>query len=132
MKIQICYIFEEATQFIENATSFEVIQVKNFKIFIERPSLVMILASVNGTLSKNGAFSNDLKGVIMKFFPGPPFLLASLAPRFSFPNMNFVPTGLVQSHTSLSFQSKPKRTSKVIYFDNHCQNLLKIACIERQ
>ena len=33
------YMFEEAT----NAISFDVIQFKNFKIFMEKPSLVMIL-----------------------------------------------------------------------------------------
>ena len=43
------------------------IEVKDFKILRERLSLVVIFSSV---ISKNGAFSSDLKGVVMKNFSG--------------------------------------------------------------
>ena len=61
------YIFEEALRIYQNAISFDVIEVKDFKIFRERLSLVVIFSSV---ISKNGAFSSDLKGVVMKNFSG--------------------------------------------------------------
>ena len=60
------YIFEEASRIYQNAISFDIIEVKDFKIARERLSLVVIFASVSGTFSINGAFSNDLKGVAMK------------------------------------------------------------------
>ena len=98
-KIQICIYSRKLPESIKNAIFFYVIQVKRFKIFVERLSLVVILDSVNSTFSKDGAFSNDLKGVVMKIFPGgkPPdphlcsfhSLLVSAPPK-----MNFVPTGL--------------------------------------
>ena len=64
------YIFEEASRIYQNAISFNVIEIKDFKIFRERLSLVVIFAFVSGTFSKNGAFSSDLKGVVMRNFPG--------------------------------------------------------------
>ena len=61
------YIFEKALRIYQNAISFDVIEVKDFKIFRERLSLVVIFSSV---ISKNGAFSSDLKGLVMKNFSG--------------------------------------------------------------
>ena len=95
------YIFEEALRIYQNAISFDVIEVKDFKIFRERLSLVVIFSSV---ISKNGAFSSDLKGVVMKNFSGgkPPdphfFSLRSHLVSAPPPNMKFVATGLVKQH----------------------------------
>ena len=95
-KIQICFHSRKLPESIKNAISFDVIQVKKFKNFRGKTLISRDFASVNSTFSKNGSFSNDLKGVVMKNFPGgkPP------NPRFCSllvsapPNMNFVPTGL--------------------------------------
>ena len=97
-KIQICIYWRKLPESIKNAIPFDVIQVKKFKIFMERLSLAVILDSVNSTFSKNGAFSNDLKGVVMKNFAGgsPRTPIFAHFACFSFqpPKMNFVPTGL--------------------------------------
>ena len=37
------YIFEKATRIYPKCNTFDVMQVENFKIFVERPSLVVIL-----------------------------------------------------------------------------------------
>ena len=43
MKIQTRMYSRKPPGSIQNATSFDVIIVKNFKIFVERPSLVVII-----------------------------------------------------------------------------------------
>ena len=80
IKIQTRMYSWKLPESIKNAMSYDVIQVKSFKTVMERLSLIVILASVVSTFSKNGAFSNDLMGVVMKNFPGgkPP------DPRFYF------------------------------------------------
>ena len=73
-------IFEEATRIYQNSISFDIIQVKNFKIFLELLPSVTIFCFFQWQISKNGAFSNNLKDVVMKSFPGQvlrsPFLVA--------------------------------------------------------
>ena len=67
---------------------------------MERPSLVVILCFRHGTISKNGAFSNDLKGVVMENFPGgkplDPHFFSLRTHLLSAPssNSNFVPMSL--------------------------------------
>ena len=103
MKIQTRIYWKKLPESIQNAISFDVIQVKNFKIFMERPSLVVILCLFQRHFfQKWGVFQRSKGRGHEKFSrgqaAGPPFLLASLAPRFSPPpNINFVPTGLFLS-----------------------------------
>ena len=93
------YIFEKLPESIQNAISFDVIQVNNFNIFIERPSLVVILCLRQWQIfQKWGVFQRSKGRGHEKFSrgqaPGPPSFLASLATLFQPPNLNFLPTGL--------------------------------------
>ena len=99
MKIQTRIYSRKLPESIQNAISFDIIQVKNFKTFMERPSLVVILCLRQWHIfQKWGVFQRSKGRGHEKFSrgqaPGPPFWLASLAPRLSPPNINFVPTGL--------------------------------------
>ena len=84
------YIFEEATRIYPECNVFAVIQFKNFKLFMEKPSLVVILCFRQWhVFQKWGVFQRSKGRGHEKFSrgqtTGPPFLLASLAPRFSPP-----------------------------------------------
>ena len=88
--------------------SFDIIQVKNFKTFMERPSLVVILCLRQWHIfQKWGVFQRSKGRGHEKFSrgqaPGPPFWLASLAPRLSPPNINFVPTGLWNLNSIIAY-----------------------------
>ena len=108
MKIQTRIYSRKLPEYIQNAISLDVIQVKNFKILMEKPSLVVILCLCQWHIFQKWAFSSDLKGMVMKIFPGPPFFLASLAPHFSSPSTNFVLTGLkcIPSFTFTSLKTE--------------------------
>ena len=100
MKIQTRIYSRKLPESIQNAISFDIIQVKNFKTFMERPSLVVILCLRQWHIfQKWGVFQRSKGRGHEKFSrgqaPGPPFWLASLPPRLSPPNINFVPTGLI-------------------------------------
>ena len=100
MKIQTRIYSRKLPESIQNAISFDIIQVKNFKTFMERPSLVVILCLRQWHIfQKWGVFQRSKGRGHEKFSrgqaPGPPLWLASLAPRLSPPNINFVPTGLI-------------------------------------
>ena len=94
------YIFEKLPESIQNAISFDVIQVNNCNIFIARPSLVVILCLRQWQIfQKWGVFQRSKGRGHEKFSrgqaPRPPSLLASLATMFQPPpNLNFLPTGL--------------------------------------
>ena len=93
------YILEEATRIYQKCSIFDVIQVKNFKIFLERHSLVVILCFRQWHIFQKYVVFQRFKACGHgKFsrgqFPSTPVFLTLLAPRFSPPNMNFVPTGL--------------------------------------
>ena len=55
---------------IQNATSFDVIQVKNFKIFMERASLVMILCLRQWHIFQKWDLFQRSKGRGHEKFPG--------------------------------------------------------------
>ena len=93
------YIFEEATRFYPKCNTFDVMKVESFKIFVERPSLVVILCFRQWHIFQKWGVFQRSKGrghekVSRGQAPGPPFFLSSLAPSLSPPNINFVPTGL--------------------------------------
>ena len=114
MKIQTRIYSRKLPESIQNAISFDIIQVKNFKTFMERPSLVVILCLRQWHIfQKWGAFQRS-KGCGHEKFsrgqaPGPPPCLASLAPRLSPPNINFVPTGLTQQRFFHFVATQPRR-----------------------
>ena len=72
------YVFPTLQKYI---IYFDVIQLKSFTFSWKDSHQFWSIASFNGKLSKNGAFSNDLEGVVVKKSsgpsPGPPF------PRFT-------------------------------------------------
>ena len=94
MKIQTRIYSRRLPESIQNAISLDIIQVKNFKTFMERPSLVVILCLRQWHIFKRWGVFQRSKGRGHEKFsrgqaPGPPFLLASLALRLSPPNINF-------------------------------------------
>ena len=94
MKIQIRIYSRKLPESIKNAISLDVIQVKNLKIFMERLSLVVILCFRQWHIfQKWGEIQRSKGRGHEKFFrgqaPDPVFA------RFSPPNTNFVPMGLV-------------------------------------
>ena len=75
---------------IKTAISFDVIQLKSFKIFLERlPSVVIRCFFQCLIIQKWDVFQGSKGCVHGQFFrgqaAGPPFFLTSLAPRFSPP-----------------------------------------------
>ena len=99
MTIQTRIYSRKLPESIQNAISFDVIQFKHFKLFMEKPSLVIILCFRQWHVFQKWGVSQRSKGRGHEKFsrgqaPGPPFLLPSLAPRYSPPNINFVATGL--------------------------------------
>ena len=94
MKIQTRIYSRKLPESIQNAISFDIIQVKNFKTFMERPSLVVILCLRQWHIfQKWGVFQRSKGRGHEKFSRGqalgPPFWLASLAPRLSPPQYQF-------------------------------------------
>ena len=55
---------------IQNAMSFDVIQVKNFKIFMERPSLVVVLCLCQWHIFQKLGISQQSRGCGHEKFPG--------------------------------------------------------------
>ena len=90
MKIQTRIYSRKLPESIQNAISFDVIQFKNFKLFMENPSLVVILCFRQWHVFQKWGVFQRYKGRGHEKFsrgqaPGPPFFLPSLAPRFSSP-----------------------------------------------
>ena len=116
MKIQTRIYSRKLPESIQNAISFDIIQVKNFKTFMERPSLVVILCLRQWHIfQKWGVFQRSKGRGHEKFSrgqaPGPPFWLASLALRLSPPpNINFVPTGLDKQWVNCKVLAYVQRT----------------------
>ena len=84
------YIFEKLPESIQNAISVDVIQVDNWNIFMERPSLVVILCLRQWQIfQKWGVFQRSKGRGHEKFSrgqaPGPPSFLASLPTLFQPP-----------------------------------------------
>ena len=105
MKIQTRIYSRKLPESIQNAISFDIIQVKNFKTFMERPSLVVILCLRQWHIFQKWGIFQRSKGRGHEKFsrgqaPGPPPWLASLAPPLSSPIINFVPTGLFNKISS--------------------------------
>ena len=98
MKIQTRMYLWKLPESIENAMSFDVIQVKNFKISMETLITRDPLLPKVAHFPKVRRFQRSKGRGLGKFsrgqYPGPQILLASLSLRCSPPNMNFVPTGL--------------------------------------
>ena len=78
MKIQTRIYSRKLPESIQNAISFDAIQFKHFKLFMEKPSLVMILCFRQGhVFQKWGVFQRSKGRGHEKFSrgqaPGPPF-----------------------------------------------------------
>ena len=103
MKSQTRIYSRKLPESIKNAISLDAIQVKNFTIFMEKLSLVVIFCfRQKDIFRKRGVFKGSTGRVHDRSSrgqaPGPPLLRASLMPLFSAPptNMNFVPTGVIK------------------------------------
>ena len=69
MKIQTRIYSRKLPESIKNAIPFDVIQVKNFKIFRERLLLVVILCFRQWHIFQKWGVLQRPKGVVMKNFP---------------------------------------------------------------
>ena len=107
MKVGIRIYSRKLPKSIKNAISFDVIQSKSFKNFLERLRCDLYLLSM-ANYPKMGCFPKIWRAWSWKIFPGacPKTLICTGIARAPFqplPNMNFVPTVLLNSNSWLSF-----------------------------